>query len=150
VDALEKRRKSFNDWYKKNKSRFNAERREKYSSDASLREKYVSRQKEYRKKSSNGIPSKTIELNGNQVEVFRIGYASKFVGRPSATIRSWELAGVIPKATASIGKHRYYTKGQLVLIRELADMLNILVDDHEARKLAMDTKSKEIHNLWSA
>lgn len=146
--TTEKRRKSFNKWYEANKERFNEERKKKYHSDPAVREKYIERQKAYRKNAPHVDKPQTKLVNGVEVEVFRIGYAASFVGRSEDVIRRWEKEQIIPKPSIEGGKHRYYTKTQLVLMKELSEVLDVLKDNREAMELAIVKKSGEIHLLW--
>lgn len=142
------RKQSFNAWYTRNKEKFNQLRREKYHSTPELREKYVERQRGYRKSAAVVGKPRLRKIDGMEVEVFRIGYTSKVVGRSEDVIRRWESEKIIPKPLVLGGKHRYYTKVQVLLMKELAELMDVLKGDPETYNLAIVKKSGEIHLLW--
>lgn len=144
------RKASFDKWYENHKLEFNASRRKKYLEDQELRDTIIRRQREYRIRMGSpyaGIHKRLVK--GAMVDVMRIGDASEYVGRNAGTIRMWEETKVIPLPSVSNAKHRYYTHSQVKLMRELAELIDMLrYTDKEALPLAITKKSSEIHLLW--
>lgn len=144
--------KSFSKWYETNKDGFNVRRKQKYHSDPEYREKVIQRQREARKK--NPRPSTASDkhyrtINGDQVEVFRIGHVVEAISRSEKTIRTWESEGLIP-APSIEGKHRYYTQEQVSLLKEFSELMEQVRYDKALREFAIQKKSGEIHEKWSA
>lgn len=137
-------------WYEANKEELSKRRKALYQNDPEHRAEVKKRQREYRKNhppESRAGASRFKEINGIQVEVFRIGDACKMIGREEQTIRGWEEKGVIPRPSVE-GVHRNYTKNQIVLMRELAQLIDQLRYDKDALQDAITSKSQEIHQLW--
>lgn len=158
--VTEARKQSFNAWYEKNKEAYNESRRKKYKEDPAIREKYLTRQKSYRSKNPYASKVSVREVDGADVEVFRIGMVAKYVGRSVDVIRQWEKLGIIPTPSVVGEAHRQYTKNQIALLKELAELIDVFndysevkgrkakKDNREALKLAVVKKSSEIHLNW--
>lgn len=106
-------------WYAKNKEVLNARRMERYYTDDEFRKKIMfhSANSQMRRKLVGGGKLHTLEFGGKTVVVYKLGYASKFLGVSIATIRHYELIGVIPKCSFDTFQ-RCYTKSQLNLMWE--------------------------------
>lgn len=140
VATSDRRKASFNKWYKDNKKRFNELRQLKYAGDEELRQKYVERQREYRKKEK---PSSLKEKEVfNSLDIFNA------CGKTVKWIREKEGLGIIPAPTMG-GKQRRYTKKQFFLIKELAEVMDYLKGNKEALKLVVVKKAGELHILWN-
>lgn len=148
---VKKEPSTYGTWYERNKAALSERRRKKYQTDEDYRQNVISRQREYR--SNNPPPSRAGKSNyrlvaGNKVEVFRIGRVGEIIGRTDQTIRDWEASGLIPKPSVE-SAHRYYTKKQVQMLKELADLITLLRS--EGRKdldEVVSVKSSEIHNNW--
>lgn len=143
--------KSFRKWYDKNGEGYNVRRKQRYHSDPEYREKVIARQREARK--NNPRPSTASDKHyrvvaGAQVEVFRIGYVVEAISRSEKTIRTWEAEGLIPPPTIE-GKHRYYTQGQVLLLKEFSELMDQVRYDKALREFAIHKKSHEVHAKWS-
>lgn len=98
---------------------------------------------------SKESPSCMKPMNGEMVKAYRITDAGKMAGRSVQTIRNWEAQLTIPKPTIE-KTHRYYTLNQISLLKELADLIDLLrYEGHEVLGAATANKSEEIHNLWN-
>lgn len=71
--------------------------------------------------------SKKVRLpNGEEVEVFYIGYLANALGRSSGTIRKWEISGVIPDSCfRDSNGRRMYTQEQIDVIVRCAEKAKI-------------------------
>lgn len=142
----------FKRWYDKNKKTINSKRKDKYHSDPAARADAVQKQREYRAK--NPTPSRAGEgrmklCGGKLVESFRISEVAESIGRSVQTIRLWERNGLIPAPTVE-SSYRFYTGIQVVLLRELADV--IALNRHEPSAIydaALEEKRKEIFARWA-
>lgn len=148
--ATDNRRQSFSKWYDGNKDKLSQKRATKYKTDPAYRQAALDRSAKQRKE--NPRPKQTVEqhfreINGQTVEVFRIGTVASQIGRDEQTIRLWEERGLIPKPTAP-GKHRYYTRQQVSLMRELAETIGFSRYDAVIRRAATEAKSQHIHSQW--
>jgi DNA-binding transcriptional MerR regulator len=86
---------------------------------------------------------------GNNKEVFRIGKVAEMIGRSDQTIRDWEETGIIPKPIVQ-SAHRYYTQSQVIMLRELADVISLLRStSRKDLDSVVAVKSAEIHSKWS-
>lgn len=141
----------FKEWYSKNKEALNAKRRERYKKDEALRAKTREQQAKYRannpRKSTAGAPLYR-EVNGTLIRVFRIGEAARLVGRKEQVLRKWERDGLTPKPTLE-GKQRYYTEVQVVLLRELAQLIDqVRYTNAVTREIALTSKTEELNSKW--
>lgn len=142
----------FSRWYEANKEKLSAERKAKYNNDAEYRQASLQKAAEWRAKNPRvsrvGVPSKRMS-NGVLTEVFRITAAGKMIGRSDQTIRDWEDEGIIPPPTV-VSAHRFYTRNQIELMKELADLINLVrYQGLEVLQTAMDSKSSDIHSKWN-
>lgn len=142
----------FSKWYEANKVGFNAERKAKYHSDPAYREAVLDRQRNARR--SNPRPSVSTEklyrdVNGEQVQVFRMGHVSQVINRSEKTIRAWESAGIIPTPTIP-GKHRCYTQGQLALLKHFSAVMDQVRYNNSLREIAVQAASANLHNEWES
>jgi len=137
-------------WYQTHKEEFAARRKLRYKNDPVYRESIRERQARSRianpRQAARGEPSLR-NVGGAMVEVFRIGALSSMIGRAQQTIRKWEEQGVIPTPSIRAG-HRYYTKNQVMLLKELVELVDELRYDRRALAAAFEVKSKEIHKTW--
>lgn len=71
-------------------------------------------------------PKKTIQLNGEEVELFYINTLAEALGRTPQTIRKWEIAGFIPDCLFrdKLGR-RMYSAEQIRAIVECAEKSNV-------------------------
>ena len=140
----------FSKWYEAHKVGFNAARKAKYHSDPEYRESVLSRQRKSRKsKPREAPPSEKAyrEINGVQVEVFRMGYVSQTINKSEKTIRAWESSGLIPEPTIQ-GKHRYYTREQVKLLQHFSAVMDQVRYDRALREITIQSASANIHNEW--
>lgn len=148
--TTQEKRSPFSKWYESNKEKLAQKRAAKYKADPDYRQKALERSAKQR--ANNPRPKVTDErhfreINGQQVEVFRIGVVAARIGRDEQTIRLWEDKELIPKPTAP-GKHRYYTQHQVALMRELAETIGFSRYDAVIRRAAITEKSQFIHSQW--
>lgn len=142
--------KYFHRWYEANKEGFNARRRMRYRSDPEYRDKLVERQREARAKHPRPSQAKDYSIRvvgGSKKKVFRIGYVVEAIGRSEMTIRNWERKGIIPKPSV-VSQHRYYTKRQVKLLKELSELLTQVRYNPKLRDFAIHQKSNEIYGMW--
>lgn len=144
----------FSRWYEANKEELSKKRKAKYQKDPEFRQSSLQKAAEWREKnpraSKAGKPSLR-EVNGVMVEVFRISAVGGMIGRSDQTIRDWEDEGIIPPPTV-VSAHRYYTRNQIKLMRELADLISVIRVKGfklEVLQTAMNSKSSDIHSKWN-
>lgn len=144
--------RSFSDWYFDNKERLSIKRKEMYQKNDEYRKANNERSARWRKEHpapSRAGESRFKKIGEDTVEVFRITAVSQMIGRSDQTIRGWESEGVIPKPLID-SKHRYYTKKQIMLMRELAELIDLVrYEGRELLKTAIQTKSVDIHKQWA-
>lgn len=116
-----KTQKKFSEWYEKNAEERNAKRRAKYRKDKEFRDSEKARVQAYRSKTSVGNQKTYRTLNGESVEVVRIGKAAQLAGTTREIIRRYESEGLIPISTWHDEPQRLYTLAQCKLIKKLAD-----------------------------
>lgn len=141
---------AYRKWYQSNKQAFNAKRKAKYHSDPEVREKAINNAKKYRESNPREKEEKHFrEINGKQVEVFRIGATAEFIGRSEQSIREWQRKGWIPPCTID-SDHRYFTIKQIKLLQEFADFVSQVRYDRAIRELAIKKKSSELYMKWGS
>lgn len=140
---------AFQRWYALHKDTFNSKRRKAYKTNSLLREKSLTRQKNYRKNHPGYRVARvaTRLVCGVHTRVFRIGVVAQMIGRGEQVIRIWERKGIIPKPTIA-GVHRYYTLKQVELLKELADAINAVRYKRVLMKSTILEKSAEIYSQW--
>jgi hypothetical protein len=70
--------------------------------------------------------SKSISINGKEIELFYINTLAERLGRISQTIRKWEISGVIPKAMFRDGSgKRMYSEAEISIIERIAEECKI-------------------------
>lgn len=149
----DKRSAAYRSWYEINKEKLSARRKQRYQQDKEYREKALSRASDWR--ANNPTPSRAGEarikvVNGTEMRCFRITETSQMIGRSDQTIRDWEEKGIIPKPSVE-GVHRFYTYPQVVLMRELGEIIDSLrYGQKEVLEAAIEVKSAEIHQLWKS
>lgn len=152
IDTKPEKESPFKKWYSTNKESLSDTRKARYKNDAAYREEVLERQRKYRE--DHPTPSRAGEsriktVNGKKVEVFRITEAGTMIGRCDQTLRDWEAKGIIPKPTVQ-SAHRYYTKFQVTLLKELADLIDVVRYEGELIvQTAIKNKSIEIHSKWA-
>lgn len=141
----------FQEWYAKNKEKLRKSRRKRYMEDEEYRNKVRSHSAEWRRTHPAPVraPARSKVLNGVEVTAFRISEAAGQVGRSDQTIRDWEEKGIIPKPTIDKA-HRFYTLGQIGLMKGLADLIDVLRYAGRGELAeAVACKSQEIHKCWN-
>jgi len=148
--VVTKAQTAYRKWYKAHRLEFNKARKERYEKDEEARKAIVERQRQYRlEKPRTPADGKHYrKVKGKEVQVFRIGVVSEMIGRDEQAIRIWEKAGRIPKPSIP-GTHRYYTMGQVKLLTEWVELIDLVRYDHKVRVLALPKKSEEIKALWA-
>lgn len=141
---------AFKKWYEKDKDKLSEKRKQRYQSDAAYRAMCIARAAERRAKFP--APSRAEmpifkEVNGKSVEVFRISEVGQMIGIGIQTIRAWEVSGLVPKPTVK-SFHRNYTKFQIALMKELADLSHQHRYDRENRTSILESKSTEVWKKW--
>ncbi|MBO8161060.1 MAG: MerR family transcriptional regulator [Thermosipho sp. (in: Bacteria)] len=81
-------------------------------------------------------------INGEEVELYYINELAHALGRTSATIRKWEISGVLPDATFKdkVGR-RMYTKEQIDTIVRIAEECRI----RQGHSIANTGFSRKVH-----
>lgn len=150
MTAVTKAQQAYRKWYAANSAKLNKLRKEKYAADPEKRKKIIAHQIEYRKNKPRPLTDghHFRMIGKKKVEVFRIGATAKMIGREEQAIRKWESIGRIPPPTIK-GTHRYYTAGQVVLLRELAELMDQVRYSPNLREFAIVKKSEEIKALWA-
>ena len=143
--------KAYRKWYNQNKKEFNAKRAQKYREDSETRQKILDYQNEYRKTHSR--PSMAGARNvrfykGKKYEVFRIGHVAEYIGLSEQTIRGWERKELIPLPSFK-SAHRYYSKGQIELLKEFAELSAVTRWQPKLREIAIPKKVGEIKSVWA-
>lgn len=71
-------------------------------------------------------PQHTIKINGEELDLYPISTLAEALGRSSATVRKWEVAGIIPDCLfrGPMGR-RLYTEEQIRIIVECAEQSNV-------------------------
>lgn len=71
-------------------------------------------------------PQHSIQIAGKDVALYPISTLAEALGRSSATIRKWEVAGIIPDCLfrGPMGR-RLYTEEQIRIIVECAEISNV-------------------------
>lgn len=151
-DNVVREPKTFKMWYTVNKDKLSEKRKQLYHSDPEYRKKNNETSAKWRKEHpapSRAGESRFKKYKGATIEVFRITAVAEMIGRSDQTIRGWEADGVIPKPLIE-SAHRYYTKKQIMLMRELAEIIDLVrYDGRELLNLAIKSKSEEIHKQWA-
>jgi hypothetical protein len=140
---------SWRSWYSKNKETYNARRKKRRDQDPEYREKLAEKQRDYRqsKPSKDEDAPRMKKVGHTMREVFRIGDAARACHRSIQAIRIWEREGKIPRPSVP-GGHRYYTRHQIDLMVELAEVLDAVRYDPSVRTEVIDAKCKEVHQQW--
>lgn len=140
----------FKQWYERNKETYNHKRKLRYQSDPNVRAKAIMDARRARAENRFGTrePQPTLrEVNGKEVQVFRMGDVVAATKRGEKTIRVWEQQGLIPKPSIP-GKHRLYTAQQVKLLGDFAKSLEAYRYG-PSRDLAVKKQSLLIHSLWT-
>ncbi len=148
----EQKKTPFKKWYEKNAAKLAEARKRRYQNDPEYRDAILKRQQSYRRNHPGASRAGESRLkktaSGQLVETFRIGEVAQMIGRSDQTIRDWEDAKLIPTPTIQ-SAHRYYTKQQVALMRELAQVIDIARSEgREVLGEAVAQKSREIHQNW--
>lgn len=70
--------------------------------------------------------SKTIKINGKEIELFYISTLAYALGRSEQTIRKWEISGVLPNSCFRDNHgRRMYTQEQIDIIVSIAEECRI-------------------------
>lgn len=106
-------------YWRENKERILAKRRERYASDETYREAVKERsRRRWREELRHGgrtkgrnpdkryLRPKIVTIRGRDVKVFGIGEFADMIGYTIATVKNWEHLGVLPKPTAVDGMGR--------------------------------------------
>lgn len=145
-----KPKRTFKDWYSANKEQLLAKRRARYSSNPEARALAQQAAKEQRgnnpRTSTAGQPLHKL-INGEQVEVYRIGKVAEMVGRTEQVIRNWEKKKWIPEPRVD-ATHRYYTKNQVKILREFALLIDQVRYQPAIRTMTINNKSIEVWSSW--
>lgn len=105
------RQNSFNDWYGRNATDFNARRRERYHSDPTIRVIARQRAAEYRQRASDVVPEPRNGLNTS-------ARVAAYLDISPQTLRNWSARYLIPKALYGT-HHRLYTDHQMELLKAM-------------------------------
>lgn len=71
-------------------------------------------------------PQHSIKIAGEDVALYPISTLAEALGRSSATIRKWEIAGIIPDCLfRGPMQRRLYTEEQISIIVECAEQSNV-------------------------
>lgn len=139
---------AFKKWYDNNKKEFNAKRRARYHKDKEYREKAQENSKRRREVKATAKPAPGPEVrehNGEEVLVYTVVQASERIGRSTATIRSWERRGLIPKPIFP-GHARRYTKNQIDLLASMVAEADKHTSKHEQNRVYVDhVRTLETH-----
>ena len=116
----------YKDWYARNKEKLSVERRKKYHTDPEYRQSILEKGKEWREKTGYSRvgsgqvgprPVRSIEVNGEAVTVYTIGYLSKLIGVKPQTIRAWIKRQILPETKhKDRGKNRLWTGSEIEAI----------------------------------
>lgn len=129
---------------------YNAKRRERYRIDSAYREhiKEVQREKRERAPKVNRVEVvKYANINGVDVEVFRVGTVLKEIGVSHKSLLNWEADGLIPKPTIE-GVHRRYTRYQIELLSYFYQVM-VSTRYFKRRSGVIAEASNKIHSDWS-
>lgn len=76
-----------------------------------------------------GVPHKhTLNLNGEEIDLFYIDRLASELGRTPQTIRKWEVSGILPKPIfKDKNGRRLYTDEQIQVIVDCAEKSNVRV-----------------------
>jgi DNA-binding transcriptional MerR regulator len=134
---------SYSAWYEANKATFNEDRKNRYKTDPVYRAKVLKWNRESRNKiraakaKERAEETKAakvaldprrfktvtmlIDVDGRQVEteLYSIGALALYLNRSIQVLRLWEAQGVIPETPYRNDKDRFYTRQQLIDIREM-------------------------------
>lgn len=148
-EKLTKKREAYNKWYKKNKSNFNAKRKQRYAKDKGYRVKAIQQAREHRELNPKPLASGELfrVIDGVEVRVYRIGEASEMVGRSIQVLRKWEKEGLVPESTGE-GTHRVYTMKQIELLRSLANVINKYRYQRNLLPKQTDIASNHVIDHW--
>lgn len=141
---------AWRNWYAKHRDEHNLKRREQYAQDEEKRKAILERQQKARrerpKPESDGRQYRNV--GGRVVQVFRVGEVAQAIGKDVQSIRIWERAEKIPKPTIP-GGHRYYTEGQLELIKQFSDLMTELRYDPLRREKEVSALCAAIKAQWA-
>ncbi len=123
--ALDRKNQASRDWYKANRAKHNADRRAKYRTDEQYRDVVKGRSRDYKRANPKNEGSMRL-VNGERIQMYRIGEVAKYLSCSIRTIRRWEEKGLIPHSTLSDGiqtnSHRVYKLHQVRLMLRLAKL----------------------------
>jgi len=137
------------DYYKENRARILAQKKEKYLNDPEYRATIARCRKESKSRQRENIePYVRRTINGKEVLVLKVGYVLKELGISRATFMNWEAIGLLPAAEEIFGNSRCYTDKQFELISEInaqykKGVVNILIKERIGKKIA----SRWVSNL---
>jgi len=91
------------------------------------------------------MPVKTYKINGENIELFKIGELASSVGKSVETIRKWELTGLIPKAG-----FRDKSSRRLYLKEEIDSLVKIVIEEkpYRGRSMASTKMKSRTYNEW--
>lgn len=130
-NAREKERQYQHDYYKRRRKKLLAERRHRWRTDPSYRERETERARKARaikrsesaeerfeskveeKKDLERVPrrGRLVEIDGKREWTYTTGSLGAYIGREPNTIRAWMDQGVLPGASIFIGNSRRFTRG---------------------------------------
>lgn len=119
----------FEEYYRENKDKVNAERRRKYQADPGYRERVLRASRDYRKRQRDDedrvrlpryqTPVSRETGDGGLLQLFSVGAFAAFLGRSVQAINHWEKAAVLPPTPYRDERgFRYYTHEMMEVVRE--------------------------------
>lgn len=108
------------EYYRKNRERILARKRERYASDPKYREK-VKRDVAARRAEESACAK--VEVNGVMVDALKVSEFAEEVGKSVSTINNWQKHGTIPETPfRSPGGFRLYTSDMARAVKQALSM----------------------------
>jgi hypothetical protein len=150
-EAAEKDRSDYQrEYYLKRKDTLSQERKDKYRSDPSYREKAIAQARRYRREkreererlraegklppAKSGGPRKPteVDIGGRKVLAYTITIAAQRLGKSKSTLNNWTRQGVLPVTPLRTeGGDRLYTEGMIMVMKlAISKRVRISVKDN--------------------
>jgi DNA-binding transcriptional MerR regulator len=153
---------SFVDWYRLNAKRLNEQRKQRYHTDASYRQKVLEtnqKSREARKRATGGSKKKARRarpdekrwktvpavIEGVTETLFTIGALAEALGCSIQAVRLWERQGIIPQTPLRSGKGR---SGDRLYTKEMVETIRSVLKAQGRLRTGDDKERPEVRELF--
>lgn len=153
MSALDQKRVRLRKWYVENSEDSREKLNAQYRNDPKVRELKITRAKQYRDKRKAGAKVVRVyyrEINGQDVEVYSLGYVAGEAGTYSQMLVNFEKRNWIPQPTLQ-EHHRLYTQRQALLVIKTVKLYKKLMKGKLSRNaftLRMLSNCEAIEKEW--